>query len=186
MNELVPLTEAEWPVVTEYLWRMSKTQPWTPASYEAFLACALNVAFEIVSVRRGLNGWEVLLEQRPSRDVAPEEAFPGEWHSPGVGGRKALVVDGETDATEQNFFRLLERRELTPAKFKSGTPIFVDRAFVSDHRGAYLTLIYLAQLEGVPARGHFFPIDALPEPLVGTHQRTILPTAFAGLKKLGW
>ncbi|OHA09050.1 MAG: hypothetical protein A3A44_00630 [Candidatus Sungbacteria bacterium RIFCSPLOWO2_01_FULL_60_25] len=152
--------------------RQSRSVP--PNVYEAQVSAGLNVSLEVVVVRPSARYWEVFLAQRSTLEENPSEPYPGMWHSPGVGFRisDGRTIRGALDRLRRNEFDDLPFRRLDLKSVKT-----ID----DPDRGFYLMLIHLAEVDGEPTKGKWFRVDQLPQPLVGSHEEIVLPTAFAYL-----
>lgn len=125
-------------------------------------------AVETVCLRTGENGIEVFLTRRSPDD----EYYPNLWHSPGTmlraddAPRQMNVAAGYESA-----FRRLEEKELH-LKFVD-TPRLVGSRLYSSPRGSENSMVFLAEIEGEPENGKFFPVDELPADLVESHRGII-------------
>ncbi len=110
------------------------------------------------------NTVEVYLVRRAIDDTA----YPGQWHIPGSAMRPGEEI-------EDVFLRLQEKElgiAITSKKFifHFNNP--------KETRGHFFSLIYLCQLEsGAKGKGEWFPVDQLPENIVGHHKMLVIPDA---------
>ena len=134
------------------------------------------VSIEIVALRRGAHrGFEVFLARRPD---TPSEPYPGQWHSPGT------FVYATDDGFPSPPILRLDEREIEPARYR--WPKFAGFATTAvPPRGRALQLVHCARIEGTPAHGAFFSLDALPEPMHDQH-RKIIRIAISKAEDLGW
>ena len=180
-EQALPLTDDDWPILTNLLVKLANTQPWRPETYEALARCVVNPAIETVIWRRGPAHGELqfFLAHRPTKEEQPSEPFPEMLAGLGTIFRK-------TDARETDpriAFARLEERELKPARFKYPPELAALRLVNDPARGVFLCCIHLAEIKGTPAKGKFYPAQPLPDNLVPSHRDIILPTAFKVLEE---
>jgi hypothetical protein len=123
-----------------------------------------SIGIEAVALRGSTAGrLEVYLAKR-----APDEVYPLQWHCPGsVLRRKEYIAD------------VMER--LSNQEFRASIDAFtfVDEFLHQEHRGWFLTKIYLIRLDKAHQgddRG-WFPVDELPSVTVAHHAEEIIPRA---------
>lgn len=110
-------------------------------------------AVEVVCLRRGSVGVEVLLTQR----VEFDPFWPGQWHVPGSVLRPTDAAGSMTSALT----RVLAG-ELGLSAWSE--PVFVSPIFWHNIRGAALSLVYYVNVDHlVLPVGEFFPITELPK-----------------------
>ena len=106
---------------------------------------------------------EVYLAQRAVDDV-----YPLQWHCPGSVLRRKEYINNVMD-------RLAKQEFNAPIN----TFVYVDEFLHQEHRGWFLTKIYLIDLGAVPHhdRRGWFPIDNLPSSTIAHHANIIIPQA---------
>lgn len=123
-----------------------------------------SIGIEAVALRNTPEGSiEVYLTQR-----TVDDAYPLQWHCPGSVLRRQEYIENVMDR--------LAKREF---KASINTFAYVDEFLHQEHRGWFLTKIYLIDLGVVPHtddRG-WFPIDELPSSTVAHHAEIIIPQA---------
>ena len=123
-----------------------------------------SIGVEAVALRTTLEGKiEVYLTQRAVDDV-----YPLQWHCPGSVLRRQEYIE--------NVMGRLAKQEF---KTSINTFAYVDEFLHQEHRGWFLTKIYLIDLGAAPhsnSRG-WFPIDNLPPTAVAHHTKIIIPKA---------
>ncbi len=139
-----------------------KIQPYGLSLWTKLARLTIPVAIEIVVLRPGSHGTEVLLAQR-----APNEpAYPNEWHVPG-----SIMRPGETI---EDVIKRLEERE-----FKAK---IISQKFVTnfnnlhEQRGHFFSVVYLCEVE-THSLGTWYQIDHLPEPTIRHHRDHLIPMA---------
>lgn len=118
---------------------------------------------EVVPLRRGLHGVEVLLIKKQ------EEPFNGQWHTPGTVIR-ATDMNAASDGIWQPFARIFQD-ELQGVTV--GPPYFVGLVGHKSSRGAEQAQVYWVEIGGEPAVGTFFAADRLPQSLIKSQRNFI-------------
>jgi ADP-ribose pyrophosphatase YjhB (NUDIX family) len=111
---------------------------------------------------------EIYLVKRPSLEENPSEAYPNQWHNPGV-------ILAKNESLEDTFKRLRTREGVRFANLEE-IGIFDAR----DHRGWFLLRVFIARAIGEQAnpKGRWFKKDEIPwEGLVNAQREVILPKA---------
>lgn len=150
---------------------LEKIDPWKPLGTDLFNAIAriiVTVPVETVAIRRNLETGkvEVLLTQR-----SQEEAYPGQWHSPG----SFLRVGEEIE----DVFRRLEEKEFGVKILRFDFIGYHSEPFLPSNtrdRGQAVQLIFLCEIEN-GGNGDWFPVDGLPELIVENHRHVLIPMA---------
>ena len=143
-------------------------RPYGTGLFDALCRLTVTVTPELVILRTGATGKEVLLRLR-----APEEAYALQWHSPGSAIRPGELIE---DVKQR-----IERRECGGVTLPG--PVFCgyDNNQVEE-RGHFLHLVYVCNATGfdIPTDGvttGWFSIDALPTPTVEHHVKVFIPLA---------
>lgn len=114
---------------------------------------------ELVPLRRGANGTEVLLFKRPDDDPV----WGGQLHTPGTVLRSTDTSSGFNGALER-----IEHDELGAAP-KTVSPRFVSTVFHQVARGSELSTVFYADMGDIPVEnGQWYPARQLPENIVDT------------------
>jgi hypothetical protein len=142
-------------------------KPYGTRLFNALARVTVSVAFEAMAIRRNKDSGslEVYLKKRAMNDTA----YPGEWHAPGSVMRPR---EGEIDV----FTRLSKNEFMAKVTIVS----FIDYLnHPQEQRGHFFTPVYLISTEGakVDETHGWFPIDQLPTPMVGHHEKTLIPMA---------
>jgi hypothetical protein len=121
------------------------------------------ISAAILDARDG--GLDILLTQRPLDDP-----WAGQWHMPGSIVRPTdapdeIDVEGNYDAA----FRRIEKEIKTPF---ITPPRFIGKYFHRGTRGTGTDLIFICEVEECEV-GEYFPVDALPEKVIGCHRPMI-------------
>lgn len=178
---MAKLTKEQWRQSVDLVEALSDpaNQPWDPEFGEALMTAATRAfaltAVEAVALRRGADGWEVLLAQRPNQ---PTEPYPGQWHSPGT-----FVYAADTTTPDAQLARLVQR-EIAPARYAKA--VFAGKHIAhTPPRGRILQDVYAVRIEGDPGKGKFFPVNALPVPFHEQHHK-IIAIAVKKAEELDW
>lgn len=122
-------------------------------------------AFEIILLRKGPYGQEVLLQQRPENDVH----FPYQFHSPGTIARLS-------DATQGDTLKRLARTEFGDENIAKQA-VLAGINFSRHARGGEVHIIHYAFAnKDQKTKGTWFPVDQLPKPFM-EHHRPLIKTA---------
>ena len=122
-----------------------------------------STAIETVVLRVQNGTKEVLLAQRSQNDV-----YPGQWHSFGTLLRESDATHApETPGTFDIAFERLQQDKFK-ARF-SDAPKLVTAIPFHSVRGLITCLIFRCKIDGEPPIGQYFPVDALPQPIVASH-----------------
>lgn len=156
--DLQKLTNDE---IADLLRRVDPSSPLGTRLFEAVMRLSVAPAFEAVCLRSRPNDLEVLLTQRASDDTA----YPGMWHCPGT-----FYRPGEDDEACVRRLGAKEGVTITSAMFvgKWNNPY--------EARGHCMHLVHLCKVDGAPA-GQWFPLGALPQPMVDFHRDVIIQMA---------
>ncbi len=160
----------DWIVKRIVVWLLvfiNPKKPYGTALFNELVRLTGMVSIEAVCLRKNPDSLqlEVYLIQRSINEVA----YPGQWHCPG-----SIYRPEETD---EDVFDRLAKTEF----FAS----FISKKFVSnlrwkEERGDVFSTIWicaLAESEDILKRGKWFPIDHLPDKIVGCHREKIIPIA---------
>lgn len=118
---------------------------------------------EIVPVRRGANGTEVLLLQRPVDDPV----WPGELHTPGT------VIRGSDRSLQDAIDRVIHD-EL--GNVPAGELQFATTCMHHSGRGMEIAQVYVLEIFDEPRKGSWHDAHALPDTFV-TSQLDFVPQA---------
>lgn len=143
-------------------------KPYGTRLFDALCRLTVTVAPELVILRSGSLGKEVLLRLRN-----PDEVYAGQWHSPG-----SAIRPGESI---EQVKRRIEQQEC-------GGTILPGPSFCgydnnqSEKRGHFLHLVFSCDATevAIPVDGtttNWFPIHNLPFPTVEHHVRVVIPLA---------
>ncbi len=153
------LTPEEWALWTELTNRIKVGEYMPEQAYFARNRLGYT-AIDLAITRAQPEYHELLLERRGSKDPF----WPGAWHLNG----------GEVRATKNNEETLarLSQEELHGLNLRDAR-FMHSFNFPKELRGPYHSLFYLLQVQELPfrqSRTHkFFPIDALPTPMIQSH-----------------
>lgn len=146
-------------------------QPYGKRFFEALARLIVNVGIETVFMRFNpeSSGHEIFLRKRNE-----DETYPGQWHIPG-----SLLRYGEE--IDDVFERILSEEYCGTAA--SGFQFVGFYNNIKEARGHALQIVYRCDVEynGKPEAGlgFWFPLGALPDPIVDHHRETIIPMATA-------
>lgn len=148
-----------------------KLQPYGEKFFEPLARLIVNVGIETVFLRFNpeLSIREIFLRKRKE-----EETYPGQWHIPG-----SLLRYGEE--IDDVFERILSEECYGIAA--SGFRFVGFYNNIKEARGHALQIVYRCDVEyngkSEVGLGSWFPLDALPDPVVDHHLETIIPMAIA-------
>ncbi len=124
---------------------------------------------EVVCLRRGDAGIEVLLTQRAQTDPF----WAGQWHSPG-----SIVRPTDVAGSYDSAFARILSGELGLVEWLE--PVFVGTYFWHAKRGSAVSLVHwLDVTETTMPVGAFFPVTALPENTIVDMDKVIVMAANA-------
>lgn len=124
---------------------------------------------EVVCLRRGVAGVEVLLMQRAETDPF----WAGQWHSPG-----SIVRPTDSAGSYVDAFKRILSGELGLPNWSE--PAFVGTYFWHAKRGSAVSLVHWVDVTGVTMPvGTFFPVAALPENTIVDMDKVIVMAANA-------
>lgn len=122
---------------------------------------------EVVCLRRGAAGIEVLLTQR----VETDPFWAGQWHSPG-----SVIRPLDSLGSFVGAFKRVLCGELGLKEWAE--PFFVGPCFWSGNRGAVVSQVHWLDVTNVPVPiGTFFPVAALPENTIVDMDKVIVMAA---------
>lgn len=124
---------------------------------------------EVVCLRQGAVGIEVLLTQRAETDPF----WAGQWHSPG-----SIVRPTDSAGSYVDGFKRILSGEL--GLYNWSEPVFVGTYFWHAKRGSAVSLVHwLDVTETIMPVGAFFPVTALPENTIVDMDKVIVMAANA-------
>lgn len=124
---------------------------------------------EVVCLRQGAVGVEVLLTQR----VESDQFWAGQWHSPG-----SIVRPTDAAGSYHSAFARILSGELGLVEWLE--PVFVGTYFWHAKRGSAVSLVHwLDVTETTMPVGAFFPVTALPENTIVDMDKIIVMAANA-------
>jgi hypothetical protein len=140
--------------------------------YDIFIEVARLVALpilEIIPLRLNGDVIEVLVLERPENDMH----FAGMLHTPGTVIRATDVHGGANVKTWAPLSRIIDE-ELMGTKL--GPLHYVGSILHKNQRGAEQAQLYWTEIVGDPKVGKFWPVDALPDTIIGS-QKTFIRQA---------
>ncbi|PIR76627.1 MAG: hypothetical protein COU32_00995 [Candidatus Magasanikbacteria bacterium CG10_big_fil_rev_8_21_14_0_10_42_10] len=159
-------------VVAELLGHVNPRQPFGTSLFDAIAKVTVTVACENIAMRRGDDGRLYVFLRCRSLD---DTAYPGEWHSPG-----SALRPGET--YEDVFRRLRGEFGSDVVKHEQIGLLNVPE----EERGHFLTPVFLVEIDGdgrQDDRHGWFPVDALPQPMVAHHECRLFPMAIKAFEE---
>ena len=164
-NENV-LTDDEMKMVEQIL---SKLSPgYLPFNiFAAVSRLVVTATAEVIPFRKGNNGLEVLLIERPKSDPF----WGGLYHFPG----SVLRADDNDTLYESSFKRIFE--EELHGVLVIGEPKYFKTQFQKLKRGATLTAIHIIEVAGNSPVGTFFNVEYLPQNIIEYHRENIISAA---------
>lgn len=139
-------------------------QPYGTELFDALIRLGVTPSIEAVCLR--LNS-ERQIEVYLTRRAEDDTAYPGMYHCPGTVRRPHETIG-------MGFERL--------SKKEFGVPLlsyrFVGEVDHPDEARAHLvSQVYLCIPQDGPGKGQWFPVVGLPQPMVETHEKRIIPAA---------
>lgn len=150
----MPLTEDETKQLATLLNKLETGQDLPEPVFFEFARLQCLPVIELVPLRNGERGVEVLLIERPADDPF----FAGQVHNPGT------IVRAK-DQTIENVIERLVTHELPGTAF-AGELTYVATQLHTSKRGNEWATIYYAELADSAGHGNWYPADNLPANLI--------------------
>lgn len=137
--------------------------------FDAVASHSISFAFEAAALRRGADGkLYIYLCQRAQDDTA----YPGQWHIPGSIRRPREKWD--------DVMIRLSWKEFEEARISNRH--FVGNVTSDEVRGHIISSLYLVDVGPNADEAKWFPVDAMPGPLVDIHEKKLIPLAIAAFE----
>lgn len=140
-------------------------KPYGTSLFNAITRVTVTIAIEAVALRQNseTGKTEVYLIKRAKTDTA----YPGLWHVPG-----SILRPKERDL---DVLKRLSRKEFHANV--AGAEFVAMISNPGEHRGHFISLVYVVRLEGEPEGGEWFDVEKLPSHTVLHHKDQIIPIA---------
>ncbi|MDB4978422.1 MAG: hypothetical protein JWM56_608 [Candidatus Peribacteria bacterium] len=135
--------------------------------FNALAAKVVLTGIELIILRRHAGWVEVLLLQRPADDPH----WPGQWHIPGTILRNSDAP--EVLNAEGSYRPALLRIQTGELKVRVTNPRPVGSYFHRAERGVVNSLLFIGKADDNGEEGSYFPVDELPDDIIGCHRPMI-------------